>query len=64
MPEAPDEKDEAQRALACTRKGEELYKDGRRPTLQELLDFSKKYEVKLVSVKFPSEEEKKPEEKP
>jgi hypothetical protein len=58
MSEAPDEKDEAQRAL------EELYKDGRKPTLQELLDFSKKFELKLVSVKFPSDEEKKPEEKP
>jgi hypothetical protein len=43
---------------------EELYKDGRISTLEELADVMKKHELKLVSVKFPSvEEEEKSEDK-
>lgn len=58
MSEEPLEKDEAERDL------DELYKDGRKPTLQELLELSKKHNLKLVDVKFPTEEEQKPGEKP
>ena len=43
---------------------EELYKDGRKPTLKELADIMKKHDLKLVSVKFPSvKDEENPEEK-
>ena len=58
MTKVPDEQDEVRRSL------EELYKDGRKPTLKELQDFTKKYNLKLVDIKFPSKEEKAPEEKP
>jgi hypothetical protein len=47
MPEDSTEKDGAQRAL------DELYKDGRKPTLQELADLARKHELKLVKVEFP-----------
>jgi hypothetical protein len=56
MPEDSVEKDEGQRAL------DELYKDGSKPTLKELLEVTRKYDLKIVSVKFPTgEEEENPE---
>lgn len=51
MPEDSTEKDEGQRAL------DELYKDGRKPTLKELQEVTRKYDLKNVSVKFPTGEE-------
>lgn len=46
---------EGQRAL------DELYKDGRKPTLKELLEVTRKYDLKIVNVKFSSEEEEEEE---
>ena len=51
MPEDSTEKDEGQRAL------DELYKDGRKPTLQELMEVTRKYDLKILSVNFPPEDE-------
>lgn len=57
MPEDATEKDETQREL------DELYKDGRKPSLQELADLSKKRGLKLVSIEFPdTKKEAKAEE--
>jgi hypothetical protein len=47
-----NKKDEGKKAL------DELYKDGRFPTLQELADVVKEHEMKFVSVTFPSGKEK------
>ncbi len=52
MSAIPEEEDEAQRRL------DELYKDGRAPTLQESEESTKKYGLELVSAKFPPMEEK------
>ncbi|HET7143460.1 MAG TPA: hypothetical protein VFI68_05525 [Anaerolineales bacterium] len=58
MAEESAEKDEGALAL------DELYKDGRIPSLKELLEVINKYDLKLVSVKFPSDqEEEKSEDK-
>ena len=57
MTEESTEKDETERDL------DELYKDGRKPTLKGLADLTKKHNLKLVSIEFPSEK-KIPTEKP
>jgi len=49
--ESTHEKDEGKRAL------DELYKDGRIPTLKELLEVINKHGLKLVHVKPPSDKE-------
>ncbi len=51
MPEDSAEKDEGQRAL------DKLYEDGRKPTLKELLEVTRKYDLKIVRAEFPPEEE-------
>ena len=58
MAEESTEKDDDKRAL------DELYENGRKPTLKELLEVINKHGLKLVSVKFPADEEQeKSEEK-
>ena len=51
MPENSAEKDEGQRTL------DKLYEDGRKPTLKELLEVTRKYDLKIVRAEFPPEEE-------
>lgn len=51
MPENSAEKDEGQRAL------DKLYEDGRKPTLKELLEVTRKYDLKIVRAELPLEEE-------
>jgi len=48
MSEDSTESDEAKRAL------DELYEDGRKPTLKELDEVIKKHGLKLVSIELPS----------
>jgi hypothetical protein len=56
MPEDSAEKDEGKRTL------DKLYEEGRKPTLKELLEVTRKYDLKIVSVKFPPEEEEEKSE--
>jgi hypothetical protein len=56
MPEDSAEKDEGKRAL------DKFYEEGRKPTLKELLEVTRKYDLKIVSVKFPPEEEEEKSE--
>jgi hypothetical protein len=58
MPDESARKEEVENAL------DELYKDGRQPSLQELAEVMKKHNLKLTGVEFPGDSEREEKSTP